>query len=90
MIARTLLITQLSDEPWLALTSICCTLPTITRTLLVTQLSDEPWLTLTPICCTLPTVACSNSITLARPFNTSFVLAAIWTRPALLDDLQQG
>eukprot|EP01050_Picozoa_sp_SAG11_P037981 SAG11_NODE_15263_length_583_cov_2.768595_2_plen_88_part_01 len=88
MIARTLLVTQLPDEPSITITSISCTLPMIARTLLVTQLSDEPWLTLTPICCTLPTVAYSNSITLARPFNTSFVLAAIWTRPALLDDLQ--
>eukprot|EP01050_Picozoa_sp_SAG11_P038254 SAG11_NODE_15519_length_575_cov_1.478992_1_plen_126_part_10 len=89
MIARTLLVTQLSDEPCLTLTTFCSTLPMIARTLLVTQLPDEPWLTLTPFCCTLTMVAYSNNITLARPFNTSFVLTAIWTRATLLDGLDQ-
>eukprot|EP01050_Picozoa_sp_SAG11_P032497 SAG11_NODE_10591_length_818_cov_12.634214_1_plen_94_part_10 len=90
MIARTLLVTQLPDEPSITLTSIHCALAMIARTLLITQLPDEPWLALAPISNTLPMIAYSNSTTLARPFNTSFVLAAIWTRPALLDDLQQG
>eukprot|EP01050_Picozoa_sp_SAG11_P039647 SAG11_NODE_16791_length_537_cov_2.196347_2_plen_92_part_01 len=61
----------------------------IARTLLITQFPHEPSITLTSICCTLPMIAYSNSTTLARPFNTSFVLTAIWTSPALLDGLDQ-
>eukprot|EP01050_Picozoa_sp_SAG11_P022372 SAG11_NODE_4219_length_2005_cov_12.122246_3_plen_127_part_00 len=90
MITRTLLVTQLPDEPSITLTSIHCTLPMIARTLLITQLSDEPWLALTSIHCALAMIAYSNSTTLARPFNTSSIFAAIWTRTTLLDDLQQG
>eukprot|EP01050_Picozoa_sp_SAG11_P034729 SAG11_NODE_12394_length_705_cov_3.894389_2_plen_113_part_01 len=89
MITRTLLITELPDEPSITITSICCTLAMIARTLLITQLPDEPWLTLTSICGTLAMIAYSNSITLAFPFNTTFVLATLWTRATLLDGLDQ-